>query len=89
VRPAQTEALSRANGHQGFGDQTSIDIEHCVGLLAERKSFATLQAGFALEGYELHRRDDGLMLIDRAGMARRLASAEQARQVLAEMGGPR
>lgn len=85
----QTEALSRANGHQGFGDQTSIDTGHCADLLAARKPFATLQAGFALEGYELHRTDDGLMLVDRVGLTRYLSSVDQARLVLAEIGGAR
>ena len=85
----QTEALSRANGHQGFGEQASIDVAHCADLLAERKSFATLQAGFALEGYELHRTEVGVMLVDRVGLKRHLGSVDAARQVLAEIGGSR
>ena len=89
MTPLKTEALSRANGHQGFGEQTSIELDHCAALLAKDKPFATLQAGFALEGYELHRTVDGLLLVDRVGRTRHLSSVDQARLVLAEIGGAR
>ena len=86
MSPQKTEAHAVAAA-MGFGDQTSIDTANCACFAAERKSLTTLQAYFALEGYALHRTEDGLLLVDRVGRARQLDSVDLARQVLSEIRG--
>lgn len=51
------------------------------------KTFATLQAEFALAGHELVRMADGSLLVSRWGLARPLASIEEARTWLARVTG--
>lgn len=69
---------------------TRNDLDHATG---ERpgKEFATLAASFALAGHTLHRtnHDDGPVsyYAQRWGLVRNLASLEDARRFLAQIGG--
>ena len=55
------------------------------------KEFATLQAQFAIHGHTLHRDGGdgaGGLYVERWGLVRALATADDARRFLAQIGGP-
>lgn len=72
-----------------FGEIKKADTKDSAESSAKCKQLRTVQAELALQGYQLHRVDRGLLLIDRIGHARSLRSVDQARDFLEEMGGAR
>jgi hypothetical protein len=54
---------------------------------AERKQFATLQAGYARLGHELHRLPDGSYYTQRWGLTRDLSGLHEVGEFLRQIGG--
>lgn len=82
---------SAGTKEDGSADDRAAQDEHHDSAVAdaERKAFSSLQAQFALCGYQLQRLEDGALLMTRWGLARKFADREVAAAFLTSIGGPR
>lgn len=82
--PTNDDALAGGTA-QGTRNQESEPHDHTA-LDAQRKLLATLQAQFALRGYQLHELADGF-LVCRWGLSRQLPDLYAAACMLKQIGG--
>lgn len=83
---AKTNALADKTA-QCIEKQEIERAEQCSSASEDSKSFATLQAQFALKGFALMRLADGVLLAERWGCFRQLDTQSQADQFLQQIGG--
>ena len=86
MSPAKGEALT-GGAAQGFEGVTAVDRSDSASDTADRKAFATLQAKFALKGFDLVRMVDGVMYASKWGQIMMLADTAQALKFLDKIGG--
>ncbi len=86
MSPANDEALT-GETVQGFEGVTEADRSNSASDAADRKAFATLQAQFALKGFDLVRMVDGVMYASRWGQIVMLADVAKAQALLDKLGG--
>lgn len=82
-----TAPQKKLPANERAGEDENPDTAIVVDLDADRKQFLTLQANYALAGFELYELGDGSLLATRWGLAKPLPDLRAAREWLLLVGG--